>query len=202
MFNPNDPLFWVLIAFLAFVGLLIYYRVPTSVGKMLDDRADVIRKELDEARKLREDAQSLLADYQRKAREADAEAQTIIEQAKREAELLAVDARKALAESLERRSKIAEEKIARAEAQALSEVRATAVETALAAARELLKTRAGGATGDTLISQSIIRSQGQAQLTRAYSGNNKATLARGFFYASFICRRVASAISRNRMPCC
>ena len=155
MFNPNDPLFWVLIAFLAFVGLLIYYRVPTSVGKMLDDRADVIRKELDEARKLREDAQSLLADYQRKAREADAEAQTIIEQAKREAELLAVDARKALAESLERRSKIAEEKIARAEAQALSEVRATAVETALAAAREILKTRAGGATGDTLISQSI-----------------------------------------------
>ena len=71
MFNPNDPLFWVLVAFLAFVGLLIYYRVPTSVGKMLDDRADVIRKELDEARRLREDAQSLLADYQRKAREAE-----------------------------------------------------------------------------------------------------------------------------------
>jgi len=161
MFNPNDPLFWVLVAFLAFVGLLIYYRVPTSVGKMLDDRADVIRKELDEARKLREDAQSLLADYQRKAREADAEAQTIIEQAKREAELLAVDARKALAESLERRSKIAEEKIARAEAQALSEVRATAVETALTAARELLKTRAGGATGDTLISQSILDLRGK-----------------------------------------
>jgi F-type H+-transporting ATPase subunit b len=161
MFNPNDPLFWVLIAFLAFVGLLIYYRVPTSVGKMLDDRADVIRKELDEARRLREDAQSLLADYQRKAREADAEARSIIEQAKREAELLAVDARKALAESLERRSKIAEEKIARAEAQALSEVRATAVETALAAAGELLKTRAGGATGDTLISQSITDLRGK-----------------------------------------
>lgn len=139
MLDPNNPLFWVLVAFLAFAALILYYRVPAAVGKMLDDRADAIRKELDEARKLREDAQSLLADYQRKAREADAEAQTIIEQAKREAELLAVDARKALAESLERRSKIAEEKIARAEAQALSEVRATAVETALAAARELLK---------------------------------------------------------------
>lgn len=161
MFNPNDPLFWVLIAFLAFVGLLIYYRVPTSVGKLLDDRADVIRKELDEARRLREDAQSLLADYQRKAREADAEAHTIIEQAKREAELLAADARKALAESLERRSKIAEEKIARAEALALSEVRATAVETALAAAQEILKTRAGGATGDKLISQSITDLRGK-----------------------------------------
>src|SRR4029078_9154220 len=122
---------------------------------MLDDRADVIRKELDEARKLREDAQSLLPDVHRKAREADAEAQTIIEQAKREAELLAVDARKALAQRLERRSKIAEEKITRAQTQALRQGRASAVETALTAARELLKTRAGGATGDTLISQSI-----------------------------------------------
>jgi F-type H+-transporting ATPase subunit b len=155
MFDPNDPLFWVLVAFLVFVGLLLFYRVPTMVGKMLDDRADAIRKELDEARRLREDAQALLADYQRKAREAETEAQSIIEQAKREAEALAADSRKALAESLERRSKIAEEKIARAETQALSEVRATAVETALAAAQELLKTRAGGAIGDALISQSI-----------------------------------------------
>ncbi len=155
MFDPNDPLFWVLVAFLAFIGLLLYYRVPVMVGKMLDDRAEGIRKELDEARKLREDAQALLADYQRKAREAETEAQSIIDQAKREAEALAIDARKALAESLTRRSKIAEEKIARAETQALSEVRATAVETALAAAQELLKTRASGSTGDALITQSI-----------------------------------------------
>ena len=155
MLDPSNPLFWVLIAFLAFIALVIYYRVPAAIGKMLDDRADAIRKELDEARKLREDAQALLADYQRKAREAETEARTIIDQAKREAEALAVDARKALAESLERRSKIAEEKIARAETQALSEVRATAVETAVSAAHELLKTRAGGSVGDTLISQSI-----------------------------------------------
>lgn len=155
MFSPSNPLFWVLVAFLAFVALVLYYRVPSAIGKMLDDRADAIRKELDEARKLREDAQALLADYQRKAREAETEARTIIDQAKREAEALAVDARKALAESLERRSKIAEEKIARAETQALSEVRATAVETAVAAAHELLKTRAGGSVGDALISQSI-----------------------------------------------
>jgi F-type H+-transporting ATPase subunit b len=161
MFDPNDPLFWVLVAFLAFVALLLYYRVPVIVGKMLDDRAEGIRKELDEARKLREDAQALLADYQRKAREAETEAQSIIDQAKREAEALAIDARKALAESLTRRSKIAEEKIARAETQALSEVRATAVETALAAAQELLKTRAGGATGDALIKQSITDLRGK-----------------------------------------
>ena len=155
MFSPSNPLFWVLVAFLAFVALVLYYGVPSAIGKMLDDRADAIRKELDEARKLREDAQALLADYQRKAREAETEARTIIDQAKREAEALAVDARKALAESLERRSKIAEEKIARAETQALSEVRATAVETAVSAAHELLKTRAAGSVGDALISQSI-----------------------------------------------
>jgi F-type H+-transporting ATPase subunit b len=155
MFDPSNPLFWVLVAFLAFIALVLYYRVPSAVGKMLDDRADAIRKELDEARKLREDAQALLADYQRKAREAETEARTIIDQARREAEALAIDARKALAESLERRSKIAEEKIARAESQALSEVRATAVETAVSVAHELLKTRAGGSVGDALISQSI-----------------------------------------------
>ncbi|MFA5956922.1 F0F1 ATP synthase subunit B [Hyphomicrobium sp.] len=155
MLDPDNPLFWVLIAFVAFIALLVYYRIPAVVAKALDDRADGIRNELDEARKLREEAQALLADYQRKAREAETEAQSIIEQAKREADALATDARKTLAESLERRTKIAEDKITRAEAQALSEVRSTAVETALAAAHEILKSRAGGATGDGLISQSI-----------------------------------------------
>jgi F-type H+-transporting ATPase subunit b len=155
MFDPSNPLFWVLIAFVAFLALLAYYRVPAVVGKALDDRAEGIRKELDEARKLREEAQSLLTDYQRKAREAELEAQSIIEQAKREAEALASESRKALTESLERRSKIAEDKIARAEAQALGEVRSVAVETALAAAHEILKTRATGATADSLVSQSI-----------------------------------------------
>jgi F-type H+-transporting ATPase subunit b len=155
MLDPNNPLFWVLIAFLAFVALVLYYKVPAVITKMLDDRADGIRKELDEARRLREEAQALLADYQRKAREAETEARTIVDQAKREAEALATDARKSLAESLERRSKIAEDKIARAETQALSEVRATAVESAIAAAQELLKTRVKGDVGNSLISQSI-----------------------------------------------
>jgi F-type H+-transporting ATPase subunit b len=155
MLDPNNPLFWVLVAFVIFFALLIYYGVPGSIGKALDDRADDIRKELDEARKLREDAQALLADYQRKAREAETEARSIIDQARREAEALAVEARKALAESVDRRSKLAEEKIARAEAQALADVRSTAVDTALAASRELLKGRASGAMGDALIAKSI-----------------------------------------------
>lgn len=155
MFDPHDPLFWVALSFVVFVALVLYYQVLTIVTKSLDDRADAIRKELDEARKLREEAQALLSDYQRKAREAENEAKSIIEQAKIEAEALATDSRKALIESLERRSKIAEEKIARAESQALSEVRSTAIETAIAAAHEILKTRASGATGETLVSSSI-----------------------------------------------
>ncbi len=153
--DPHDPLFWVLVAFLIFVGLVIYYKVPVYIGGVLDARADAIRKELDDARKLREEAQALLADYQRKAREAEGEARSIIDQAKREAEALAIETKKALAESIERRGKLAEEKIARAEAQALSEVRATAVDTALAAAERLLKTRVTGSTSDNLIDQSI-----------------------------------------------
>lgn len=153
--NPHDPLFWVLVAFLIFVGALLYYGVPAMVGKMLDERADGIRRELDEARKLREQAQALLADYQRKSREAENEAKSIIEQAKREAEAMASETKKTLAESIERRSKQAEEKIARAEAQAISEVRATAVQTALAAAEKMLKARVPGQVGDSLIDQSI-----------------------------------------------
>ena len=155
LLDPQQPLFWVLVAFLGFMGLLFYYGVPALVGKSLDDRADAIRKELDDARKLREDAQQLLADYQAKSREAENEAKSIIEQAKREAEALATDSRKSLAESLERRSKMAEDKIARAEAQAVSEVRATAVSAAMLAAEKLLKARVPGATGDTLISEAI-----------------------------------------------
>lgn len=125
MFDPQNPQFWVLVAFLIFVGLVLYYRVPAMIGKMLDERAEAIRKELDEARRLREEAQALLADYQKKAKEAETEAKSIIDQAKTEAETLAAEARKALAENIQRRSKLAEDKIARAEAQALSEVRST-----------------------------------------------------------------------------
>lgn len=153
--NPHDPLFWVLVAFLIFVGALLYYGVPAMVGKMLDERADGIRRELDEARKLREQAQALLADYQRKSREAENEAKSIIDQAKREAEAMASETKKNLVESIERRSKQAEDKIARAEAQAISEVRATAVNTALAAAEKMLAARVPGQVGDNLIDQSI-----------------------------------------------
>ena len=151
----HNPEYWVLIAFLIFCAILVRAGVPAMIGKMLDSRADAIRNELDEARRLREEAQTLLADYQRKQREAEGEAKAIVENARREAEALAADTRKQLAEQLERRTKLAEEKIARAEAQAISEVRSTAVDGALAAARKILAGKAAGATGAGLIDESI-----------------------------------------------
>jgi len=145
-FDLADPAFWVMIAFFAFVGLILYYKVPRTIGKALDARADAIRHELDDARRLRDEAQSLLADYKRKSLEAENEAKEILEQAKREAEALTAQTRKALQESVERRTKAAEEKIARAEAQAIAEVRSSAVDNAIAAAEKILKSKASEAT--------------------------------------------------------
>lgn len=155
MFDPHDPKFWVLVAFVLFMALLAFYKVPQLVAKMLDDRAEAIRKELDEARRLREEAQQLLADYQRKAREADEEAKSIVAQAKREAEAMAAETRKGLADSLERRTKLAEDKIARAEALAQAEVRGAAVDAALAAAEKILRSKISGPSASNLIDQSI-----------------------------------------------
>ncbi|HKZ95762.1 MAG TPA: F0F1 ATP synthase subunit B [Hyphomicrobiaceae bacterium] len=155
MFDPKNPEFWVMVAFFLFMALLIYYRVPGLIGRALDARAQAIRQELDEARRLREEAQRLLADYQRKSLEAEEEARVIIDQARHEAHALAADTRKSLAESLERRTRLAEDKIARAEAQAVSEVRATAVDVAVAAAEKILKARVVGETASSLIEDSI-----------------------------------------------
>lgn len=151
----DNPEFWVLIAFLIFAGMIVYAKVPELIGKSLDNRAEAIRKELDEAQRLRKEAEQLLADYQRKGREAEAEAKSIIESANREAAAMAAEAKKSLAESIDRRTKQAEEKIARAEAQAVSEVRATAVDVAVAAAEKILAGKATGATGAGLIDDSI-----------------------------------------------
>ena len=125
------------------------------IGKALDERADTIRKELDEARRLRTQAEALLAEYQTKTRAADDEARSIIDQARREAELLTAETRKSLTEMLERRTRLAEEKIARAEAQAIADVRSTAVDTAIAAAQRVLQGRVGADGTAQSIDQSI-----------------------------------------------
>jgi len=147
--------FWVAIAFAVFVLILLYYRVPALIAKSLDDRAEAIRKELDEARRLREEAQNLLADYQKKHRNVGQEADTILELARSEAEAFAQETRTSLKDMLERRTRQAEDKIARAEAQAVDEVRAAAIELAVAAAEKILRDKASGAGGVSLVDQSI-----------------------------------------------
>ena len=161
MFNPQDPVFWTLVALVIFFGLVLYMKVPAMIGKSLDARGEAIRKELDDARRMREEAQQLLADYQRRSRDAEEEAKGIVEQAKREAEALAAETRKNLADGLERRTKAAEDKIARAEAQALGEVRSAAVTAAIAAAENILKSKVAGATASSLIDESIRNLKGR-----------------------------------------
>jgi F-type H+-transporting ATPase subunit b len=147
--------FWVGISFLIFLGILVYVKVPGMLAKALDDRAEAIRKELDGARRLREEAQDLLADYQRKQREAETEAQQIIEGARREAEALKAEGERSMKEALARRTRLAEDKIARAEAQAMAEVRAAAVEAATAAAERIVQGKVAGGLAASLVDQSI-----------------------------------------------
>jgi len=150
----HNPEYWVMISFFIFCGILVYMGVPASMARALDGRASTIKSELEEARRLREDAQALLDEYRKKQHEAESEAQAIVANAKREAEQLASETRRSLAEMVERRTKSAEEKIARAEAQAVGEVKAAAVDRALAAAEAILAGR-GPATGPALIDASI-----------------------------------------------
>jgi len=151
----STPEFWVAVSFVGFVLLIMYFKVPGKMGALLDDRADKIRNELDEARRLREEAQAMLAEFERKQRDAQKEAESIITLAKQEAEALAKETREKLKESLERRGKIAEEKIARAEEQALSEVRSVAVNVAIAAAEQIIESKMTPAASKKLVDQSI-----------------------------------------------
>lgn len=155
LLDPSGPEFWVMIAFVVFIALLIHQKVPGLLMKALDDRAAAIRRELDEARRLREAAQDLLADYQKKSRDAETEAKAIVEEARREAEAVGMEARKSLNETIERRTRLAEEKIARAEAQAIAEVRAAAIDKALVAAETVLKARVTGKVATGLVDQGI-----------------------------------------------
>jgi F-type H+-transporting ATPase subunit b len=153
MFHEAET--WVAVAFVLFIGLGIYLKVPAMLAKMLDERADKIGKELAEARKLREEAQALLAEYQKKRAEAEKDAANIVAQAKIEAEGYSVETRKKLAETIERRTKQAAQKIAQAEAAAIKEVRTTATEAAIAAASKLVGEAVQGTKGTKLIDESI-----------------------------------------------
>lgn len=134
----HDPAFWVGLAFLCAIGL-IYRPAAKAISSSLDGRAGTIRTQIEEARKLREDAQALLAEYQRKQRDAMAEAEKIIQQAKDDAARLRTEAEGDLTRSIERRKQQALERIAQTEAQAVAQVRDLAVDVALKAAEGLLR---------------------------------------------------------------
>ncbi len=151
----SQPDFWVGVSFVLFLVLLVYLKVPGMVAKGLDERADAIQRELDEAKRLREEAQAVLADYERKKIEAEADAEKIIAQAKREAEIYGEEARRKMQEQIERRSRLAEQKITMAEVAAVKDVRAAAADLAVAAATRVLGAEVKGATASGLIDQSI-----------------------------------------------
>lgn len=143
------------IAVVIFLGILGYFRVHGMIAKALDDRAERIRRELDEARRLREEAQATFAQFERKSREVDAQAQEIIDRAKKEAGQAAEKAKADLEASIERRLKQAEEQIALAEAKAVRDVRNRAVEVAIAAAGEVIAQKMPEEKADALIDDAI-----------------------------------------------
>ena len=150
-----EPELWVAVGFVIFVGILIYVGVPKMMTKALDDRAKRVQDELNEARRLKEEAQSLLAEYQAKQRKADDEAAAIVAGAKAEAERFATEAKAKMEEFVARRSKMAETKIAQAEAQAVADVRAAAAEAAVSAAEKILTDSVKGKVADDLLARGI-----------------------------------------------
>ena len=147
--------FWVAVAFFVFVALLGYIGAHRMILSSLDQRRDKIKSELDEARRLREDAEKLLAEYQRRQQEAESEAQSIIRSAQAEAERIAAEAHAGMQELIARRTAMAQTKIAQAEAQALADVRAAAADAAVTAAEKILRETAKGKVADDLIAKGI-----------------------------------------------
>jgi F-type H+-transporting ATPase subunit b len=147
--------FWVFFALVIFIGVLIYMKVPGMAVAALDKRAAKIKADLDEARRLREEAEALLREYQRKRGEAEKEAAAIVEQAKHEADTLAQEALTRIEDYVKRRTKAVESRIAQAEAQAVAEVRSRAIDVATGAASRILADEAKGQKGDELVTRSI-----------------------------------------------
>jgi F-type H+-transporting ATPase subunit b len=150
-----EPETWVAIAFLIFLGVVIKFGAPQLLFKALDDRSARIKAELDEALKLRKEAEGILAEYRRRQGEAEKTAESIILNARVEADRIAAEAQAKIEEFIARRAKMAETKIAQAEAQALADVRAAAADVAIAAAEAMLVKTTHGAAAEALLTQGI-----------------------------------------------
>ncbi|MEY8840521.1 F0F1 ATP synthase subunit B, partial [Cribrihabitans sp. XS_ASV171] len=154
-FSLGNTDFIVLLGFIVFIAVLVYFKVPGMIGDALDNRAKGIRSELDEARALRDEAQSLLASYERKQKEVQEQADRIVAAAKEDAKLAADQAKKDLEVSIERRMASAKDQIASAEASAVKEVRDQAIAVAVAAAGDVLAKQMSAAQANKLIDESI-----------------------------------------------
>jgi F-type H+-transporting ATPase subunit b len=150
----QDPVFWTAVAFVIFV-VLMYRPLKKALLGALDGRIEQIRTEVEEAQRLREEAQTLLASYQRKQREAAQEAQEIIRQAREEAELHRKETETAMADLLKRQEALAVAKIAQAEAAAVQEVRDIAVDLAIAATQKILAEKVTGDLSDKIVDKAI-----------------------------------------------
>ena len=146
---------WVALAFLCFLGLLVYLGAHRKMIAAIDNRQARIKSELEQARRLREEAQTLLGEFERKAHDAETEAQAMIAGAKAEAERLAAEAKLKAEDFVARRTKMAETKIAQAEAQAVADVRSAAADAAVAAAEKIIATAAKGKVAEDLLARGI-----------------------------------------------
>lgn len=145
----------VLIGFLVFVAVVLYYRVPSTIAGMLDQRANKISAQLEEARAAREEAQKLLASFERKHKDVEREAEAIVERAKTDAKAAAEQAKADIQLSIDRKLKAAEQRLDQAEKSAAREVRNAAASAATAAAREVLGQGVTGSRADSLVDDSI-----------------------------------------------
>jgi F-type H+-transporting ATPase subunit b len=151
----REPEFWVALGFVIVIALLLYFGAPKMIGTMLDARAAAIKAELDEAKRLREEAERVYADYQARSSRAELEAQAIVVEARAEAERFATESRATLKLQIERRAKLAQDKIGQAEAAAMAEIRTLAADAATAAAEKLIAARLNEARTAGLIEGSI-----------------------------------------------
>lgn len=147
--------FVVLLAFLLFLGVLFYFKVPGLLAGLLDKRADGIKSELDEARALREEAQTILASYERKHKEVQAQADRIVAAAREDASAAADQAKEDLKASIARRLAAAEDQITSAQASAIKDVRDQAIGIAVAAANQVIAKQMTAAQGNKLIDAAI-----------------------------------------------
>jgi F-type H+-transporting ATPase subunit b len=145
----------VLAAFILFSGVLIYAKVPGKLGGFLDARGQSVQAELNEARRLREEALALYAEFERKQKEVKEQASRIVEKAKADAELAAAQTKADIEASITRRLKAAEDQIASAEAAAVRDVREKATNIAIAAAGDLIAKQMDADRSDALVKSAI-----------------------------------------------